>query len=164
MREIFALSFFLVILAFSAQAKEVYLTSAFNQEDDTVTKLFLEVDQRRDIQKLKVKYFFGERQINEASFDPALFSEGVVLDKRQNQEIIKLYSRNFSSHQGATVDISYLYNGLTGARRFVQVNLARDGDQWGIFREGQKIKELKFISRKWLGRTIGVLRVNFVLK
>ncbi|MEX1099938.1 MAG: hypothetical protein WEB87_05905, partial [Bacteriovoracaceae bacterium] len=88
---------------------------------------------------------------------------GIVLERMKGKDIVTLYSENFSSHQGGDITLSYLYNGLTGGKGQLALDLLRDGDEWNLLVNGVRASHLHFESnRKFMIGAIGVKKVKVI--
>ena len=87
---------------------------------------------------------------------------GVVLYRESGRDIVKLSSRNFAPHQGGYVKLDYLYNGITGRRHNVELDLQRDGDTWLVTYQGRIVQKMHFVKNKkrFVG-VVGVKRIEF---
>lgn len=60
--------------------------------------------------------------------------EGMILEKREKYNVLNLKSENFDNDRGGKILIDYLYNGITGERKFIELELAKDKNSWKLFR------------------------------
>lgn len=153
----------ILVAAFSAMAKDQLIVTATNQEDSEVTKLYLGLDQDNDIKDFKVKGFRGNKEARSSTFKTDDGRSGILLAEMKGREIVKLFSNNFSDHQGGNIEVEYLTNGITGRRERQEFDLMRNGDQWALYFQGRPVSKLKFLSnRKAFVGTIGVKEIQVV--
>lgn len=124
--------------------------------------LVLVLDGKRDIKKFKITEYMKGRMMTEDEYGVEGAQTGIVLLNQKGRDVVKLVSDNFTSYQGGNVKLDYLVNGITGTRANVDIDLARDGDEWSMYVESKKVKTLHFIkNRKRFIGVIGVKRVEF---
>ena len=125
------------------------LMTVTNEEDTDLRKLYLVLDERSDVESIQMKTFTSKgKKINDQLFSPDKAESGIVIYEKKDRDIVKLISTNFAAHQGGNVDLNFLYNGITGSRKDFEFDLKRDGDEWGVFVDGKKVKGLHFVSNK----------------
>lgn len=155
----------LFIFLFSLQsfATDQFLVQATNDEDNEVTKLYLELDENSDIVRFKKKTFSDSSLVNQEEYGQLGVTNSIVVEERKGRDILILESDNFSSHQGANVSLVYLYNGITKSTGEFSMNLERNGDVWSLTSEGQKLTHLHLVSnKKFMVGTIGIKYIQIV--
>lgn len=149
----------LTTVAFAGTQKLAYIT---NEEDKEIIDLLITTDSRSDITSMKLvfKRANGKAYMTN-TYSPRQAIRGVVLLKKKNREIVKLVSRNFTSHNGGDVKIDYLISGFSGRRGAKHMDLVRDSDKWSLKVNRKKIKKMHFVSNKkaFVG-TIGIKTIT----
>lgn len=142
---------------------ETFIVKATNDEDEDITHLYLILDENKDIQQFRVKTFSGATTIEDDVYGVDKGETGIVLENLKGRDIVTLFSSNFSAHQGGDITLRYLFNGLTGSVRELELDLARNGDEWVLNINGQRATHLHFQSnKKFMIGAIGVKRVVIV--
>jgi hypothetical protein len=118
-------------------ASEETLSITDNDDNNEVYNLVVNVDD--NTQTLKNLYkdtFIKGKKIRRDDLNPLDLktSDGVILEKRDNYNVLNLKSDNFDYDRGGKIIIDTLYNGITGDRRSVDLELAKDQNSWKLFR------------------------------
>jgi hypothetical protein len=163
MNNIYRLCILALVATFSVNsfAALTKLVSATNEEDTNSMVISLITDSSSDVTGINVKLISksGSVKIDKNHNTEDVYS-GFTLMEKEGRKIVRLESNNFSGHQGGAVIIDYLYNGITGSRAALILDLSRDGDKWNLTYKGSKTRKLHFVShKKMLIGTIGVKRV-----
>ena len=154
--------FMLLLLAsLSSFAKSQLVAMVDNQEDDSVIELYVELDGAHDVVGFEVRQVSAGFAPESMMFETKQLPQGVSIAQEQGHHLVKLSSKNFASHQGGELAVSYLHNGLTGSRRSVVLDLARDGDHWRLFHRQEMIQKIHIITKRWFGRAVGIQRLDF---
>jgi len=134
------------------------LLLATNDEDSDEAKFIVVLNEKSDIQSFYKINDKGEKTL----YDLENVSQGFVLERRKMHDVVVLSSDNFAPHNGATLKVTYLFDGRPGKTeyRFIELNLERLGDQWQISNEGKKVSELHFITKKVT--MVGVVGISSV--
>lgn len=142
---------------------ETFIVKATNDEDEDITRLYLILDKNKDIQQFRVRTLAGEEIIEDDLYGVDKGESGIVLKNLKGKDIVTLYSSNFTGHQGGEITLRYLFNGLTGSTKELELDLGRYGDNWVLNINGQKATHLHFQSnKKFMIGAIGVKRVVIV--
>ncbi|HLE11808.1 MAG: hypothetical protein A2504_15080 [Bdellovibrionales bacterium RIFOXYD12_FULL_39_22] len=149
-------------------AVESELVSITSDVDSSVTKILLEFDedseeiikiiQREDLQKRdKIA------KAKEWCVDELLSDHGVVLKKASGRDIIALKSNNISFIDGGSLILSYLYSGISGEHKQIDLEIAKvEDEQWALFnRDGSKIEHMHFVANKKI--FVGVIGIKQVI-
>lgn len=145
-------------------AQSQLLATFLNQEDDSIVNLYVDLDDRKDIKSLEIKRFVDEKIKNHKGVDASVLLEGMTVGEVRGFEILKLYSTNFSRHQGGEIVLNYLCNILTGSRNTVTLDIYRNGDDWEMSHLGNPVETLHVISKRVFGKPIGIQRLDFIYK
>lgn len=150
------------------QASEVQLVKITNDESKNYYYLALSLDERGDISSLIRDHYtargeFIERTVFEVR--DVERGESLVLEQERGRVIVALRSMNFSPYQGGDIELDLLRNGINGTRFSQQIDLARSGDDWALYFDGQQIQAIHFYSnRRVMVGTIGISSVRFDFK
>ncbi len=163
MKNIYRLLVLIFIATFSvnSMAALTKLVTATNEEDSDDIVISLITDAQSDITGLNLKVIARSGSVRtNKNFDADEVHEGFDLMEKEGRKIVRLLSTNFSGHQGGEVKLDYLYNGITGTRGELLLDLSRNGDKWRLSHKGAKTSKLHFVSnKKMLVGTIGVKKV-----
>lgn len=153
MKKFFALVFLLFSsIAFSA---ELHLADVISEpEDNRIHKFLVEVDDNFDILGLVRK---TDESIQKINLEEII--QGIVLLEKDDFNVITLTCSGCDSVHGGEITLKYLYDGLGKKYREFRMELLRDRDSWALFSGEVKINSLKLVSRKFLGRLIGIKKI-----
>ena len=85
---------------------------------------------------------------------------GVVLKEEQGHKVIVLKGQSFDHDRGGDVKIDYLYNGITGSRKDMELEIQFDGQKWQVYSNARRISNLKFKGKTIFGKVVGVASVE----
>lgn len=159
---LFSLALIAMITITHADASVQNLASITNEEDSDIIKLQVLTDENEDITHLKLIFKSKDNEIKDVDkYQAHKAAAGIVLYNLDNRDVVKLESKNFSSHQGGEIKLDFLYNGITGSREYKYLDLSRDGDVWKLTDGGKDIKRMHFVSnKKAIVGTIGIKRIE----
>ncbi|MGZ3809551.1 MAG: hypothetical protein ACXVCE_15820, partial [Bacteriovorax sp.] len=84
-------------------------------------------------------------------------AEGMILEKRDRYNVLNLKSDNFDYDRGGNITIDTLYNGATGERKSVDIELAKDNDSWKLFKANKAISKFHVkVNRVVILGTVGI--------
>jgi site-specific DNA-adenine methylase len=131
----FFISSFVCAITF---AKEEILSITDNDDNKEIYNLVVNVDD--STQTLKNLYkdtFVDGKKIKRDELNPSDLKtkDGAILEKRNGYNVLNLKSDNLDYDRGGKVIIDTLYNGLTGERHIVDLELAKDTSGWKLFKE-----------------------------
>lgn len=157
---VFALLFSL--LSSLTFAGELHLVKATNDEDNEICDLYLVLDEQNDISKIRIHKTVEGETTGDKSYD--LDSEdGLVISELKGRDIVRMYSSNFSNHNGGDLTLKYLFNWITNNYHYAQLELVRDGDDWSLVKDGNEVSHLHFESnRKFMAGAVGVKAIRVV--
>lgn len=147
---------FLIGSAFALETKVAIITSEFDKNTGT---FLIETDDSHKI--LSIRYI--NRLPNGGIFTdntyPAetVINDGVVLEERNNLEIIRLGAENFDLMKGGTVKLNYLYNGVTGTRYVKKLDLLNNN---GVFTLQDKTKVINRLYIRAHNTPVGTVGVK----
>ena len=100
-------------------------------------------------------------------FTLAQVKHGAVLlhDNDHNLDVVTLTADSgFSSHDGGTLKMSYLLNGITKSYRYFEMQVLRVGSQWlpytGRDQGNAPFTSMFMRTNKVLGQTVGIKRIE----
>jgi hypothetical protein len=159
------LALVLLMLSFNALAAEHKLIDITNDVDNEKAHFSAILDKKSDVVKFVQAGFLNGKQLYRYTYVANQAYNGITLYKTQGRNVVDLKSSNLTSYNGGHLSISYLYNGITGSRRGMEMELVRNGDTWEVQHKGRTVKRLHFVSnRKPLVGAIGVKYIKFIYK
>jgi len=125
-------------------AREETLSITDNDDNNEVYNLVVNVDDAT--QTLKDLYkdtYVGGKKIKRDHLNPEDLKtkDGVILEKRDNYNVLNLKSDNLDFDRGGRIVIDTLYNGITGDRKQIDVELAKDKTSWKLFRDKKAVSK-----------------------
>ncbi len=146
-----------------ASASEQVIATITSDDNERVYKLIVDTHDERAIKTFyKDVYEKGQKTKREA-LDPKIIKSGLVLEKRDKYEVMKLSSSNFDLEQGGIMKLDTLYNGASGERRTYEVEIAKSKSGWAIFKQGKTIKDIRIQTNRII--VIGAVGIkNLVMK
>lgn len=127
--------------------------------------LELTTDSRSDITGMKLVEINNGRVTDSRSFNSSQVFDGIVLHEARGRQVLTLISDNFAKHQGGNISVRYLFNGITGTVRTMELDLQRDGDRWVVVDAGKVVKGM-FIykNKKRLVGEIGIRSIRLIYR
>ena len=122
-------------------AGEVILSVTDNDDNHEVYNLIAEVNEKdQSLGSLfKDVYLYGKKLRREIlNPDDLKINDGMIIEKRDNYNVLNLKSDNFDIYRGGRIVIDTLFNAISGERRMFDLELALDKDSWKLFKN-QKI-------------------------
>ena len=131
--------FILLSLIFSPVlfASEEILSITDNDDNNEVYNLVVTVDDNTQTLKglFKDTYLNGDIIRRDILNPLDLKTEtGMILEKRDTYNVLNLKSDNFDYDRGGKITIDTLYNGITGVRKTIDLELAKDKKSWKLFK------------------------------
>ena len=146
-----------------ASATEQVIATVTSDDNERVYKLIVDADDGRTIKTFyKDVYEKGQRTKRE-TLDPKVIKTGLILEKRDKYEVLKLQSPNFDLELGGIMYLDTLYNGALGERKSYEVEVAQGKQGWAIFNKGKTIKDIRIQTNRIL--MLGAVGIkNLVMK
>ena len=141
----------LLFFPLTLHALEHQLLQITNDENELVVEFVVETDEDNDFITNFFKNTFKSETDSKEREDldlEKLVTSGLILEKREGYEVIKILAQNFAEHNGGHITLDTLYNGATGSRKHYELEVNRTGRSWEITREGNAIEHLHLVSRK----------------
>lgn len=163
MKYLFCLLFF--IHSFSARAEEMTMALITSDIDRNTTEFLMEVDENDSIHSIRIRTTTPQGRIIEDFSHTAeqVMEGGVVLHERDGYKAVRLkVEQDFSPATGGGVVLDYLYSGISGARYFLSLKLAKTNSTFSLQRvNGDPINRFFFrANRHPLLGIIGVKEIQ----
>ncbi len=152
----------LLSAAFSANlfAKEEILSITDNDDNNEVYNLVVNVDDNTQTLKQLYKdtYVNGKKIKRDVLNDQDLkTADGMILERRDKYNVLNLKCDNLDFDRGGHIVIDTLYNGISGDRRQVDLELAKDKDSWKLFKDGKVISKFHVkVNKVIILGTVGI--------
>tara|TARA_Y100000031_G_C8164519_1_gene358663 strand:- start:334 stop:831 length:498 start_codon:yes stop_codon:yes gene_type:complete len=141
----------------------IKIISGTIEGDSKVVSLSLNLDAEHDVVGMTVESNDPAQSTQTKDYQEHQIYSGIVLYHQSNRDIVVLSSENFSSQQGGDIELTYLYNGITGRRYSIMINLFRDGDTWKVSQNGVNFTRVHFNkNRKRFIGVVGVRSIDFM--
>jgi hypothetical protein len=145
MSKLFVSLFFVTLVSsFSLSAKEVILSVTDNDDNNEIYNLIVNVDESTDnlVELYKDTYIDGTKIKRDVLDSEDLKTDhGMILEKRDNYNVLNLKSQNFDVVRGGSITIDTLYNGIKGERRNYELELAKDATGWKLFKKDKIVSK-----------------------
>lgn len=160
-----------IIISISANAMEGVLCSVTSDVDSEVLKFVYDINEITN----EINHLYKDRELNgnkisreEMNIDQ-LNNDGIILSQKSGQIVVRMYGRNFDVKQGGILVLDYLYSGIGGERRELEMNVnwAQAFNEMMLFKPllfiGQKqVSNLQFIAnRSKVWGIIGIHHINY---
>jgi hypothetical protein len=152
------LCLFSMIFSLTANAKTVKLVKITNQEDKKTQVFSLSLDDKSDVKSFFYKTYNGEgKELSKKTFSADKADKKMVLYRSSGKDVVTIDAYKVSTGNGGFMQVDFLYNGITGSRKSIELELRRDADDWTLRKNGKKINKMHFISnKKAIIGTIGI--------
>lgn len=144
----------------SLMASEEVLSVTDNDDNNEVYNLVVSVDDNtQTLQKLFKDIYVNGTMIKREELNPLDLktSDGVIIERRGSYNVLNLKSDNFDYDRGGKIIIDTLYNGLTGERRSVDLELAKDKNSWKLFRNDKIVSKFHVkVNKIIIAGTVGI--------
>lgn len=113
-------------------------------------QFIVEVDEERRLLRtfLMENLTVGESHSREAIPIESFLSGGLVLPQNGNIVFAKINGHHFDRVLGGGIVIDVLHNGITGKRKYYELELAQEQSGWKLFYKGKSITSIKAIANK----------------
>ena len=148
---------FLIIIAllssFVTMAQVDTLATVTNSMDSDKYKLTIVTDDSGSLASLHVV----ENGTKDSVYNLEQVQKGITLLVRDNRKIITLIGAELDATAGGEVMLSYLYNGITGKRKQVRLEIFTQDGKW-VMQSEEKIiiTKIHFTTKKILGKVVGL--------
>ena len=152
----------------AAFANEEVLSITDNNDNNEVYSLVVNVDDNTQaLNGLFKDTYINGNKIKRDILNPLDLkaASGMILEKRQAFNVLNLKSNNFDYDQGGTIIIDTLYNGITGERKTIELELAKDKDKdkdndkeiWKLFKNQVPVSKFHVkVNKVILAGTVGI--------
>jgi hypothetical protein len=157
-----ALSLFIFLLVIvPVGAGEIPLATITSDIDTDITTFYVETDERHEA--LGIRYLTQTRSgqiTDDQRFSvQEILNGGVVLQERNNYEVVRLFLPEFRPESGGLVRLRYLVNGATGTFSALHLRLLRSGQSYSLRdSQGNSVNRL-FIRGNWV-RVLGLVGIR----
>ena len=107
-----------------------------NEENQTISAVYID--------NLSNGKLVSRDEISINSF----IKEGIKIPHNSPINFAKISGENFDKEQGGILTIDAIYNILTGRRKSIEMELAKDQSGWKLFKAGQNITQIKAVINK----------------
>lgn len=163
MRSLLVSFLFILLTCATVFAVEVKIGDISSDYDDNKTKFFLELKDDGSIDSVRFLQTAPNGQINQDNTFTyeQVVDGGVVIYWNGSYEVVRLEVKDFSPITGGTAILNYLYNGLTGSRRYISLNLGKGPQGFYLAYYGNLVNTF-FIhaNRSPLGVILGIRSIN----
>jgi site-specific DNA-adenine methylase len=141
-------------------AREETLSITDNDDNNEVYNLVVNVDETtQSLTDLYKDTFVSGKKIRRDHLNPLDLKtqDGVILEKRDKYNVLNLKSDNLDYDRGGKILIDTLYNGVTGDRRQVELELSKDKNSWKLFKEGKSVSKFHVhVNKVVILGTVGI--------
>lgn len=153
-----------LLFSVTVMANEETLSVTDNDDNNEVYNLVVDVDD--STQSLKSLYkdtYVSGNKIRRDNLNPLDLKtdDGMIVEKRDNYNVLNLKSNNFDYDRGGKIIIDTLYNALTGERKTVDLELAKDKNSWRLFRNQKVVSKLHVKVNKVI--VIGTVGIKTII-
>lgn len=137
----------------TANAVDVKVLTVTNNDDNGFYDLYIDVNEFNEAQNLKM---YDRSAKDWTTWTPDKLAAGLILKESGSHKVIILKSKDFEKDRGGNCVMDYLYNGITGKRKSMDVEIDFNGTTWGVFLDGKKVELLDFRVKKVFGKVVGI--------
>lgn len=149
-----------LIFSSHAFAHEEVLTTTDNDDNNEVYTLIVNVDDSTQVLKelFKDTYVNGSKVRRDVlNAEDLKTKNGVILERRDNFNVLNLKSDNFDYDRGGKIVIDTLYNGITGERKLYDLELAKDQTSWKLYKNQKPVSKFHVkVNRVIIAGTVGI--------
>ena len=149
-----------MIFSFNALAYEEILSTTDNDDNTEVYTLVVKVDESSQslLELYKDTFVNGSKTKRDVLNPEDLKTKnGVILEIRDNYNVLNLKSNNFDFDRGGRIIIDTLYNGVKGERKSYEVELAKDKAGWRLFKNQKAVSKFHVkVNKVIIVGTIGI--------
>lgn len=160
MKNALLIPFLLIFFSATVLAKEEILSITDNDDNDDIYYLVVNVDDSTETLKTLYKDTYRNGiKVRRDNLNPDHLKseEGMILEKRDEYNVLNLKSDNFDYERGGRIILDTLYNAITGDRRSFDLELSRDQMGWKLFRNKKMVSKFHVkVNRVIVLGTIGI--------
>lgn len=159
MRTLFSILLFSLSLSAFAGTQKILEVS--NDQDKDMTILSV-VTQAGKIAGMNMKTIGDGKVKTDETFSLSQARIGIVMYMSGDHEVIRLrLSDRFEPQYGGPVTIDHLFNGITGSRKSLALEVTRQADSWVLEHNGKNASKASVVSNRIMGKVIGVRQIRF---
>lgn len=100
--------------------------------------------------------------VNRGEFDLKDLQKAQTMQVKSGRDIVKIkFSSGFDSVYGGAFTMNYLFNGVTGERRNLELDLRKNGSKWEVTVGNKLTKKLHVIgNRKAIVGVVGIAEIQ----
>ena len=153
---------FTCALSLSSWGATHQVLQVVNDNDSRIVNVTLETNADGEFLYLRQITTQDKRLLSDYNINEDKARRGVSLCNEGSYEVVRLKVLDrFEPIQGGPFKLDYLYNGIKGTRRSVELEAVREGNKWVIKFNGATVKRANVVSNKFLGQVIGVSHIKF---
>ena len=146
----FILSFLLLINFMSNSWAQSFLISKITSDlDNEIVHLSLIVNEEGKASSLLRETFLNNRLIKTKKYSLSpINKEGIVLYNVKNRDVISIKAEDVDFNYGGDVRLNYLYNGITGTIRYINLQFFLDQGVWKLLYNNKPVETMHIRCRK----------------
>ena len=155
--------FLLIMMSFSVSsvfATEEILSTTDNNDNNEIYNLVVNVDDNtQTLKELYQDIYINGTRIKREILNPKDLksSSGMILERRNSLNVLNLKCFNFDNDRGGSIIVDTLYNAITGERRTIDLELAKDKNSWKLFKNKIAVSLFHIkVNKVIIAGTIGI--------
>lgn len=155
---IFCMMFLLSVTAFADPQTALTIT---NDIDTNIITISIEEEDNKLTGVLKVEKTAAGALVNEGLYNLQDLYKGSVVQVKSNRDVVKIrMNKNFDPTYGGPFVLDYLFSGISGERRDLDLDLRKNGSNWEVTLNNKTTSKLHVIgNRKIIVGVIGISRI-----
>ncbi|MFY7991951.1 MAG: hypothetical protein ACOVP4_01555, partial [Bacteriovoracaceae bacterium] len=106
-------------------------------------------DSGKLIQMRKVQTSALKKVLADEKFTLSDLKTGATVLVRKGNDVVKIkFSAGFDPIYGGTFEMDYLYNGIKGTRKQIDLDLRKSGQSWEVTKNNKKVMSLNVIAKR----------------
>ncbi len=155
------LAFIMLTLSVSTLAGTQKILDVVNDQDKDVTTLSV-VTQAGKISGMNMKTTSAGRIKTDETFSLTQAKQGIVMYMTGDHEVIRLrLTDRFEPQYGGPVTIDHLFNGITGSRKTLALDVSLQSESWVLEHNGKNASKASVVTNRVMGKVIGVKQIRF---
>ena len=144
--------FGLIVLTFNlvAMAKTDEILVIKNDIDTNIVVISLISDESgKLVQMRKVQTSAAQKVLANEKFSITDLKKGATVLVRKGNDVVKIkFSTGFDPIYGGAFEMDYLYNGIKGTRKQLDLDLRKSGQSWEVTKNNKEVKSLNVIAKR----------------
>lgn len=114
-------------------------------------------------QMRKVQTSAAKKVMADEKFSLSDLKKGATVLVRKGNDVVKIkFSSSFDPIYGGTFEMDYLYNGIKGTRKELELDLRKSGQSWEVTKNNKAVKALNVIAKRAaIVGPIGIEEIKF---